>query len=705
MRHPGTGRGELHLVVVSFLILFLEISLIRYLSTEIRIFAYVNNLVLLACFLGMGLGCCRADSEAPLTLTTAALSSILLLINLPLSIPFDGKPLHPFRDAPTLLSVFSDSPIWCEVRSGNTLLATILGLAATLTMFLLVLMAFIPLGRRLGGLMNEHSRVVRAYSLNVAAGLAGLWIFGALSFASWPPWTWFGVAVISLALISGRSGRERLLLGVFVCAVAWLGYHPDSGAERIVWSPYQKLALKKLVAGGMDRGYLLNVNNVGYMALLDLSDDFLRKWPDKLDPAKRAFGQYDLPYRIQTEAQRVLIVGAGGGNDVAGALRNGARQVTAVEIDPGIIKLGRAYHPEAPYSDSRVKVVVDDARAFFRRDTAQYDVISFGLLDAHTQASSYNNTRIDHYVYTVESFREARERLDERGILTVSFESPRPWITGRIGANLREAFGEEPVALRIPAGNYGWGGTFFIVARDPERLRRLIRNDLAVENFVAEHPAGLQPPLLLSSDDWPYLYLEGRQIPRLHLCLSAILLLLFAGPFRVAIPRGKRLNPHFFFLGAAFLLLEFQNISKSVLLFGSTWLVSSITISAILALILLANLVSARLRPKRGVLYLGLLATLFASYLVPLEWFNSLGEVSRGVLAGGLLNLPIFFAGLVFIGSFQETRERDVALGSNLLGAGVGGVLESLSFMTGIRALLLIVAAFYALSWAARRRI
>src|SRR5262245_58572385 len=156
MSHPGKGRMELHLVMVSFLILFLEISLIRYLSTEIRIFAYVNNLVLLACFLGMGLGCCRADSEAPLTATTASLSLTLLLITLPLSIPFEGKPLHPFRDAPTLLSVFSDSPIWYEVRSESVLLSTVLGLCSTLGVFLLVLIAFIPLGRRLGGLMDAH---------------------------------------------------------------------------------------------------------------------------------------------------------------------------------------------------------------------------------------------------------------------------------------------------------------------------------------------------------------------------------------------------------------------------------------------------------------------------------------------------------------------------------------------------------------------
>src|SRR5262249_14061149 len=160
------------------------------------------NLVLLACFLGMGWGCCRAKSSASLTLTSVALAATLLLLTLPLSMTFQGKSIHPFRDTPTLLSVLSDSPIWYEFQSRNTLLATVLGLASTLLIFLLVLLAFIPLGRRLGGLMREHPRVVRAYSLNVAAGLAGLWFFALLSFASWPPWTWFALAGAGMALLS-----------------------------------------------------------------------------------------------------------------------------------------------------------------------------------------------------------------------------------------------------------------------------------------------------------------------------------------------------------------------------------------------------------------------------------------------------------------------------------------------------------------------
>jgi hypothetical protein len=67
------------------------------------------------------------------------------------------------------------------------------------------------------------------------------------------------------------------------------------------------------------------------------------------------------------------------GNDVAAARRHGASQVDAVEIDPEVIGLGRALHPEHPYSSPRVRVINDDARSFFAPADGQYDMIVFGL--------------------------------------------------------------------------------------------------------------------------------------------------------------------------------------------------------------------------------------------------------------------------------------------------------------------------------------
>jgi len=75
---------------------------------------------------------------------------------------------------------------------------------------------------------------------------------------------------------------------------------------------------------------------------------------------------YELAYRIVPHPQGVLILGA---------LRHGAKDVDAVEIDPVILEIGRRDHPEHPYDSPRVTVYVDDARAFLKKTKKKYDLI------------------------------------------------------------------------------------------------------------------------------------------------------------------------------------------------------------------------------------------------------------------------------------------------------------------------------------------
>ena len=73
---------------------------------------------------------------------------------------------------------------------------------------------------------------------------------------------------------------------------------------------------------------------------------------------------------------------------------------------------------------------------------------------------------------------------------------------------------------------------------------------------------------------------------------------------------------------------------------------------------------------------------------------------------GGTLLLcsPVFFAGIVFIKRFAASGFAAEAIGSNLLGALAGGILESASLWLGLRALLVIAFALYAAAWLASRR-
>src|SRR5262249_24063393 len=126
----------------------------------------------------------------------------------------------------------------------------------------------------------------------------------------------------------------------------------------------------------------------------------------------------------------------------------------------------------------------------------------------------------------------------------------------------------------------------------------------------------------VTTDDWPYLYQEGRWIPRTYYSLG-VLVMLVAIMLYWQIPDARRQAPSLFFfsMGAGFLLLETQVISRLALFFGTTWQVNGIVISALLVALLLANMLverSPRTLPRSWVLA-ALIAGLAMAYWLPLN--------------------------------------------------------------------------------------
>src|SRR5579863_9945089 len=85
MREPEDARASLPaLVGASFLTLFAELGLIRWIAVEIRIFAYVKNLALLLCFLGFGVGCALSKARYRGWLACVAFLSLIGIVRGPL---------------------------------------------------------------------------------------------------------------------------------------------------------------------------------------------------------------------------------------------------------------------------------------------------------------------------------------------------------------------------------------------------------------------------------------------------------------------------------------------------------------------------------------------------------------------------------------------------------------------------------------------
>ena len=541
-----TERRTLALFLISVIGLFLELLLIRWITTEIRIFAYLQNTVLVVCFLGLGMGCWDTrrgfslrDMLMPLTVLTALLA-----------IPTTRVALGSIS---ALLSGFSGLVIWSGLEGAVVVsfITPLLGIALTFGLMILLWQIFVPVGRLLGRCMSEHPNTITAYSVNVAGSLIGIWLFVLASALYLPPIAWFAIFAAGAVPFLGTGGRSKGtdagLLATIVGLSLLAGY--ETGYEEIRWTPYQKLAVRdqgqhtetipvwaqRLRGQRADFNYMpgrtyIGVNNAGYQATVDLRPATVAADPERFKPEQRGYSQYDIPMKLLPTAKNVLVVGAGSGNDAAGMLRNGAERVVAVEIDPGIIEIGKRFHLERPYHDPRCVVVNDDARSYFATSQEKFDLIAFGLLDSHT-TTAMTNARLDHYVYTQESITQVRTLLKPGGIAVLSFEAAKPYIADRMGIVLKRAFGHEPVVFRVPPNFYGWGGVLFVVGDSREAVDARLAADPKLTELVQKWqkaaPIALPGTTLPPSDDWPYIYLEKPMIPSLYLVLAAVLALLF----------------------------------------------------------------------------------------------------------------------------------------------------------------------------------
>jgi hypothetical protein len=139
---------------------------------------------------------------------------------------------------------------------------------------------------------------------------------------------------------------------------------------------------------------------------------------------------------LSPPADKVLIIGPGGGRDVLHALAAGARSVTGVEVNPIIASsIMRGRYRDASgnlYADPRVTIVVDDGRSYVRRSDDRYDLLQASLVDtwAATAAGAFALT--ENALYTREAFDDYLSHLTDRGALTIT-----RWHSGARGETAR----------------------------------------------------------------------------------------------------------------------------------------------------------------------------------------------------------------------------------------------------------------------------
>lgn len=677
------------LFLVSFLTLFAELAIIRWIGTEVWVFAYVKNLALLLCFLGFGLGCALANSPLRWRSGTAALLGILIVVRNPW-----GRETM-LENLSRTLGAAQDIQIWgsdAVAHWPNFLLA----FTVALLLLFLITCIFIPFGQIVSRQIDLAPTPLLAYSWNLAASLAGILAFFAVCWSRLPPATWLAVLFVGMGLLQSTR-KAQLLVVSFAISAALLLYSPATPQHYIIWSPYQQLEVnQESFPTGEWKDTIVVVNHTTYQTMVNLSPEFLRKHPGLLHDERASEDPYNLAFRFATDRPKVLVVGSGTGNDVAAAVRNGSRAVDAVEIDPVILSLGET-HPEHPYDSPLVTTHVTDARAFLKRAQGPYDLVIFGLLDSHTQFSDYSNMRIDNFVYTEESFREAKRLLVPDGVIFIKFFVVHGWLGNRLGRMLTDVFGKTPLMFGTTT-SYSTSAVCFAISPS-NRIAEKLNADPSLQQFVQRHdlPFTTLPAVPPATDDWPYLHQKGRWIPAIFFCLGLMVALL-AVTFYWRIPDARRRMPSLFFfsMGAGFLLLETQVISRLALYFGTTWQVNGIVIGALLVALLLANAMveKHKISLSRAWILTGILGGIILAYVLPFSRIP--GSASFvGWVAAVIFAIPVFFAGVLFAAEFQATESPSAALGANMLGAVVGGLLENLSLIIGMKALLILALVLY----------
>src|SRR5579885_1096767 len=306
-RSSSPSPTQRELLLLSVLALFLELLIIRWLATEVRIFAYFKNLPLMSAFLGLGLGFLWTDRKrdyfhwsAPGLLSL----SMLLIFALGLGLTYLSF-VDPLKFLLFGVRTAGDghrlAPMWTTLRS----LAIMLGIFALSTSI------FVGLGQRMGKLFDRLPPLT-AYSINIAGSLIGSLLFTGLSWMRTGPGVWLVAAGLMLTVLNRRVAHFAVIVLGILYALSLGPYiaRANYGADYVktVWSPYYRIDVAAVrQPGGPWRGeklgYNIYINYDSFQSILDCSPASLSRFPRDVQEKLRA--TFDtLQGAAQTRRQR-----------------------------------------------------------------------------------------------------------------------------------------------------------------------------------------------------------------------------------------------------------------------------------------------------------------------------------------------------------------------------------------------------------------
>src|SRR5882672_6174975 len=283
IRNP---QSAIPLFLSSFLVLFLEIALIRWMPAYIRLLSYFSNFILLAAFLGCGIGCMLAGARRNFFLLFPLLLLVVVVaverLRLEVAVP----------SATTIY--FSSGTADKVVAVESTMLLPLL--------FVVVALLFVTVAQRMARELEHVGRsedrplpqppantpadrtagrgrplgrpaALRAYAINLLGSLAGVGAFALMSWLQVPPLAWFAVAFAAALPFLFESRRLIAIVNIALLAAALvIVQRMERGS---LWSPYYKINVSQ------DRDdTVVEVNNIFHQSMAPVErKEYFYQWP------------------------------------------------------------------------------------------------------------------------------------------------------------------------------------------------------------------------------------------------------------------------------------------------------------------------------------------------------------------------------------------------------------------------------------------
>jgi hypothetical protein len=540
------------------------------------------------------------------------------------------------------------------------------------------------------------------------------------------------LVTVTAAFAALKFGTFRVKPGTTKAMRNQMDASPGSRIVQTGWNAYSRIDCVEGLPGSFARLYIDSDAWTG-----------IRGWDGNLENTKDMRDSYRaLPFRLTPNAQ-TLIIGPGGGPDVVAALASGSKKVTAVEMNPLMLKFVRSYGARAGnlYDRPDVETVLSEGRNFISRSDRKFDIILLGFVDSWASVASGGLSLSENYLYTAEAMRAYYDHLSDNGILVIlRWEMDIPRLVSNSVATLGagEASKRVVVLMEKEAAPNDYSQMLFMLRKQPftdAQTKEISTNWTQAKPIVM--PGGTAPPGIADVlagrktleqyeaaspiyvgpvfDDSPFYFAVERpygmpgaiaeRLLKWLLAPSVLLLLAFA---IFGKPKGTKVEPYagsvvyFAALGFGFIAVELALLQNLTLLVGHPIYTLSVLLFTLLAFGGIGSALSLRIPiwvACAVVAVIGGIEALALPKLVPaLLWLPLWGRIVVAILLIAPLGLAM---GVPFPRGLRQTGQGSLApppfyWGLNGIMSVIGSVTTVfVALMAGFQAAMLMGSACY----------